>query len=314
MGVNVMAGTVTPGPIPLRLALSGEEPPGPRINQPFDAVGMIRSEYVLRMPEEFVTLEGARRRIADYVARVAETFFPRPVWYRTTELTTQEANTLRGVDAIVEEADFMKGLRGLRRGLIFPDTFLLEVSAVAEVAASWRNVHLLLPYVGGADEFARGVDLVERAGWPNRFGSMVEIPAAVLDAERLVRLGATNLMVGLNDLTSLMTGAARAGPYDDKLHPSVWWCVERVKASVDAAACEWGIAGNLAPGVLARAADAGVPYATVHYADLPALLGVDRHLLPDVDFVHRTKIKTRSQIAAFDLRRTMSRLGLEAAW
>lgn len=51
--------------------------------------------------------------------------------------------------------------------------------------------------------------------------------------------------------------------------------------------------------------------ATVRHADLPALLGVDRRLLPDVDVVHRTKIKTRSPIAAFDLRRTMTRLGLE---
>jgi signal transduction protein with GAF and PtsI domain len=154
-----MVGTVpdTPERIALRLALSGEEPPGAHINHPFEAVGMIRSEYILRMPEEFVTLDTARRRIADYVAKVAETFFPRPVWYRTTELTTQEANTLRGIDVIVEEADYMKGLRGLRRGLILPDPFLLEVTAVADVAATWRNVHLLLPYVGGADEFARGL-------------------------------------------------------------------------------------------------------------------------------------------------------------
>lgn len=298
----------------LRLALSGEEVPAPEIHQRFEAVGMIRSEYLLRMPEEFVTLASARRRIADYVALVAEAFFPRPVWYRTTELTSQEANTLRGVDVTVDEADCMKGLRGLRRGLAFPETFRLEVATVAEVAASWRNVHVVLPYVGAADEFARGVDVLDGAGWPNRFGSMVEIPAAVLDAERLVRLGATNLMVGLNDLTSLMTGAARSGPYDDKLHPAVWWCVDRLQEAVGGMECDWGIAGNLTPAVLARAAGAGVPYATVHYADLPALLGVDRRLLPDVNFVHRTKIKTRSQIAAFDLRRTMARLGFEVAW
>ena len=301
-------------PLTLRLALSGEEVPAAEVHGRFEAVGMIRSEYILRLPEEFVTLASARRRIADYLARVAEAFFPRPVWYRTTELTTQEANTLRGVDVKVEEADCMKGLRGLRRGLAFPDTFRLELATVAEVAASWRNVHVLLPYVGSADEFARGVEVLEGVGWPNRFGSMVEIPAAVLDAERLVRLGATNLMVGFNDLTSLMTGAARSGPYDDKLHPAVWWCVDRLREAIGGAACDWGIAGNLTPAVLARAASTGVPYATVHYADLPALLGMDRRLLPDADVVHRTKIKTRSQIAASDLRRTMSRLGLEVAW
>ncbi|BBA95573.1 hypothetical protein RVR_484 [Actinacidiphila reveromycinica] len=277
-----------------RLTLSGEIPP-PAVAELFDAVGLIRSEYVLRHRGQFITRPEARTALADYLRAVAAACGDRPLWYRTSEFTTQEANTLDGVDRIYHEADFMKGRRGLRRALELPEAFETELRVLAEVAADHPHLHVLMPFVRDAADLGFATDVLERVGWPNRFGSMIEIPSALLDAAKFVSMGASNLMLGLNDLSSLLTGTSRQDQ-DMKLHPSVWRAVEVLGEAVDGSA-EWGVAGNLGRPVLERAEAAGVPYVSVHYSDLPELHGIPAADLPDLDFVQRTKVYTRRQIS-----------------
>jgi phosphoenolpyruvate synthase/pyruvate phosphate dikinase len=284
----------------IRLSLSGETPPAWLVDQ-FDGVGLIRSEYVLRRHNQFITRPEVQRRLAEYVAEVARLCAPAPVWYRTSEMTTQEANTLDGVDRRYDEADFMKGRRGVRRALELPDAMEVELRVLAEVATQHPNLHLVLPFVRDADDFGFVLGLLERVEWPNRFGSMVEIPSALLEAEKLVAMGATNLMLGLNDLSSLLTGTSRQDE-DMKLHGSVWWAV-RTLAQLIGTTAEWGIAGNLTNAVLEEARAAGVPYASIHYSELPNLRGTPPDMLPDIEMVAEVKAFTRAQIEAAERRR-----------
>jgi PEP-utilizing family enzyme len=281
-----------------RLSLSGETPT-PEVLAQFDGVGLVRSEYVLRAAGEFITQPSAQRRLGDYVATVAS-LQTADLWYRTSELTSQEANTLVGVDKIFHEADFMKGRRGIRRARELPEAFETELRVLAEVAREHPQVHVLLPFLRDADDFGFAVDMLERVGWPNRIGTMIEIPSALLEVSKLCAMGATNLLVGLNDLSSLMTGTSRQDR-DMKLHSSVWWAVNMVASAVDGKA-EWGIGGNLSQSTLDRAEAAGVPYATVHYSDLTVLRGIPADELPSLDFVKRTKEFTREQIRIFEQR------------
>lgn len=291
----------------LRLSLSGERPSADLCGR-FAGVGLIRGEYLLRTHEEYVTVPACQARIADYLSWVAKLVAPMPVWYRTTELTTDEVNTLQGADAVLHEADPMKGLRGVRRGVAYPEAFETEVRVVADVARDHGNLHLMLPFVLDADEFAVAAGMADRAGWPNRIGSMVEIPSAVLDAERLIAEGASNLMIGGNDLSALMTGVSRAAR-DMKLHPAMRWAVERIREAAGDRV-EWGLAGNLSVGVLAMAEQHGVPYVSLHYNELDRLLGIDRAELTDYYLVNQTKIKTRSQIAASKMRTALEPFGI----
>jgi phosphoenolpyruvate-protein kinase (PTS system EI component) len=271
--------------------------PSRELAERFSAVGMIRSEYLLREINQSITVASARQRVADYTRAVARLFAPAPVWYRTSEFTTEEANVMEGVDRRYVEADFMKGRRGLRRALELPAAFDLELRTVAEVARDLPNLHILVPFVRDADDFGFAVDALERAGWPNGFGSMVEIPSALLEIEKFVSAGATNLTLGLNDLTSLLIGTSRQDG-DHKLHPSLWWAVDTLAAAVGSR-CEWGIAGNLATPVLARAEQAKPDYVSLHYHELPTLIGIAPSELPDLGHVARTKELTRRRIARY---------------
>jgi len=277
-----------------RLSLSGEIPPRELLCQ-FDGIGLIRSEYVLRPEGHYITTGHAQRILGAYVNAVVEVSSGQPVWYRTTEMTSQEANALIGVDRHYTEIDFMKGRRGIRRARELPAAFETELRVIAEIARDHRNLHVLTPFVRDAEDFAFVVDTLDKVGWPNRFGSMVEIPSALLDAPRMITLGASNFLLGLNDLASLLTGTTRELP-DMKMHPSVWWAVGELRDRV-ADECEWGIAGNLRPCIVERAEHEKVPYVSEHYGELPVLHGLDPGMLPDLDYVARTKASTRAHVA-----------------
>lgn len=284
------------GSVKLRLSLSGEHPTSDLLAG-FDGIGLLRSEFLLRKERAYLTLPRAREALASYVSDIAAAVAPKPVWYRTADLWTDEANVLDGVDVILHEQNPLVALRGLRRGLHYPEPFTSEIELITEVARDHPNVHLLFAFVGDADEFGQGVDVLDRAGWPNRFGSMVEIPSAALDVERMVQRGASNLLVGINDLTCLVRGANRHSGSDQKLHPAVWWHIDRLHV-VDGLA-EWGLAGTLTPAILTAASRSGVPYVTVHYSELPDVLGTDPRTLSDLGLVREIKAETRKLAQTF---------------
>lgn len=273
----------------LRVSLSGERPDEPALRQ-FEAVGLLRGEFVFRNCERYVTDQGARADLAAYVSLVCATFAGKAVWYRLADFWSDEANVLAGNPHPIEETNPIVGVRGVRRILAFPEEASLEIAAMACVRSAHDNLHLLLPFVQDGDEMAQAVALCRGAGWRGRIGSMIEIPAAVFCAADIVRAGATNLLVGINDLTSLMLARER-GPPEMKLHKAIWEAIAMVGRAVDGV--EWGVGGSLSPAILSRAMDAGVPYATLHYAELPDLLGSACANLEDVSFVAQVKQKTR---------------------
>jgi signal transduction protein with GAF and PtsI domain len=284
----------------LRLSLSGEHLDADlgEVWGRFEGVGLLRSEFLQRYAGSYLTVPKMMDSITRYVEYVAESFAPRPVWYRATDLWTNEANPLTGIDQVWDEESPIIGKRGLRRALIIPEVFEAEIRALASVAVNHKNLHLLLSFVGDADEFSRATDLISRAQWPNRIGCMMEVPSAILDVDRLVSAGATNFLMGLNDLTCLLTGSERGSATYDKLHRSVWWCVDHLRERLDNKV-EWGIAGSLPKAVLSMVESHEVPYVSVHYSELPDLLGIDKGRLRDADLVVETRTRTRDRAAEY---------------
>jgi phosphoenolpyruvate-protein kinase (PTS system EI component) len=122
---------------------------------------------------------------------------------------------------------------------------------------------------------------------------MIEIPSAAFCASSILAAGATNLLVGLNDLSCLMLGRDRGG-MEMKLHDAVWQAVGLIAGAANGH--EWGIAGSLSRAVVERATAQGVPYVSVHYADLPSVVGIPEDNLADLEHVRRVKNKTRTAI------------------
>ncbi len=278
----------------LRLGLSAEEIADP-MSDTFDGVGLLRGEYLCRKIDMYIPRAECRDFIRGYLRRICTLFAPRPVWYRTTEMETAEVNVLEGADEIIEEKTTMLGCRGVRRGMRLRDTFVQELTLVAEVAAEHDNLHLMIPFVSEVEELVFTRDTLRGLGFRNQLGMMAEIPAAVLCLEDFLAAGAQSITLGMNDLSSLTTGAQR-NPELHATHPGVRKLVEMAREKTRAAGVPLSMAGYLTPALLEMARACECDFAVLHYSKLGEVLGERFASLPHQEDLQAIKNHTRDLV------------------
>jgi pyruvate,water dikinase len=191
---------------------------------PVDGVGLLRAELMvleaLGGEHPRLLLEQGRGdefvdRMASAMTTFAEGFAGRPITYRTIDFRTNEFRGLEGGDRFEPvERNPMIGYRGALRYLREPDLLRLELDAVARVwDAGHRNLHLMLPFVRSAREFAQCRAIIADHGLLARPGFelwiMAEVPSVLFSLEAYAELGITGISIGSNDLTQLLLGADR---------------------------------------------------------------------------------------------------------
>ncbi len=295
-----------------RLSLSGEIPSSALLSN-FEGVGLIRGEYLHRAFGSYVNSASGLERIEHYLSELCLRAKPNDVWYRTVDFWSDEANSLRGVDKVFIESNPVIGIRGVKRAIQLPTAFRDELEAVFRVAKEHNNLHVLFPFVSTVDELQYVVGELSRIKWPNRIGVMIEIPSALYCIEDFCNLGASNLLLGLNDLTSLFFGTERRSALHSSTHPLMKKIIRELKNKVPGGV-DFGIAGNMAAEDLEILGLMGADYLSLHYFQLPSLLGIPKSELPDANFVPYTKIKTRSLAKQFQMEMLLNELGIQIPW
>ncbi|MBI2952693.1 MAG: phosphoenolpyruvate synthase [Chloroflexi bacterium] len=191
--------------------------------EPVDGVGLLRAEFMIlaalqgvhprrlledKRGEEFVT------RMVEKLTVFARAFRPRPVIYRTMDFRSNEFRGLQGGERYEPREDNpMIGYRGSYRYTREPDLFALELEALRRVREHFTNLHVMIPFVRSGWEFRECKLLIDRSGLMDRHGPhlwvMAEVPSIVYWLEDYVRLGATGVSIGSNDLTQLVLGVDR---------------------------------------------------------------------------------------------------------
>jgi pyruvate,water dikinase len=182
----------------------------PQVDETFrdkaDGVGILRLEDVLteggknpvamakENPSELVNI------IAEAVGKVARTFHPRPVWYRSLEMGDES-----GRNPII-------GVRGFRFSFLNPDVFRCEIEALKNLYNSGLdNIGLLLPFVSAVGEFRKAKEVI---GFNIKLGVSIETPASALSIEEFCKEGVAFVSVDLDTLSQLVLGV-------EKNHPKV---------------------------------------------------------------------------------------------
>lgn len=213
---------------------------------PVDGVGLLRAEFLIlealggvhpRLLLERKQEKAFVERLAEGVTVMARAFFPRPVIYRSMDFRTNEFRGLEGGDKFEpREENPMIGYRGCYRYIREPDLFRLELEMIRTVRAQYDNLHLMIPFVRTAREFARCREIVQEAGLEPRqrfeLWVMAEVPSVVYWIPEYARLGATGVSIGSNDLTQLVLGVDRdsrvVAPLFDERDPAVLDAIRRI--------------------------------------------------------------------------------------
>jgi pyruvate, water dikinase len=188
-----------------------------------DGVGLLRAEFMLlsaleRTHPRKLLKEGRGdelvARMVDKLRMFGAAFSPRPVIYRAMDFRSNEFRGLVGGEEFeAVEENPMIGYRGCYRYIREPDLFALELRVLAAVRREYPNIHLMIPFVRTAWEFAeckRMIDESELGGdRALELWVMAEVPSVVYWLGDYVRLGATGVSIGSNDLTQLVLGVDR---------------------------------------------------------------------------------------------------------
>lgn len=206
----------------------------PALEHGAEAIGLFRTEFLFMGRHEAPSEEEQARAYA----RVLEAFGERPVVIRLIDLGGDKQLPYLPLPA--EDNPFL-GVRGFRLIEQHADLLLTQLRAI--LAAAERTAvepWIMAPMIADLDDVRRLHALVAQAAAgrslprPPRVGVMVELPAAVTQADKIAAEVAF-MSIGTNDLTQYLFAADRTNPAlagrQDPLHPAV---LRSIAATVDA--------------------------------------------------------------------------------
>ncbi len=232
----------------------------PKVAPFADGVGLLRVEHMIlgigKHPIKFIK-EGKEGELVDKIAegvrKVAEAFYPKPVWYRSLDAPTDEFRSLEGGEEEPIEHNPMLGWRGIRRGIDQPELLKAEFRAIKKlVEEGFTNIGVMIPLVQHPSELKEAKRIArEVALEPHKdvkFGIMVETPASALIIEDFIAEGVDFISFGTNDLTQYTLAVDRnnervAGLFAEK-HKAVLKLLEMVIKKCREAGVESSICGQ----------------------------------------------------------------------
>ena len=272
-----------------QLALSGEQIDEKVYPQLFHQVGMIRGEYLLRELNQNILLASCQQFVKDYLDTICSLYSDEEAWYRFSELTNTEANCLEGIKEHFDENHPLFGYRGIRRLLACPNEFQAEAHVVTEVYQTNSNLSVIFPFVNDADQLKQAIRVLHQYGFTGKVGTMIELPSAYLDLDRILVTGISKIVVGMNDLTSFVFATVRNSQWHDMESPIMLEMLRQMQDKARMKKIDFAVAGYLNPSFIQKMNQMDIK-CIIHYSSIPEIfdLKIDH---PD----HLKRVKEESK-------------------
>ena len=257
-----------------QLAFSGEKIIEKVYPQLFHHIGMIRGEYLLRELNQNILLPSCQQFVKDYLSSICSLYSDEEVWYRFSELTNTEANCLEGTKKYFEERHPLFGYRGTRRLLACPDEFQAEVNVVTDVYQNNPNLSVIFPFINDAEQLKQAITVLRQHGFTGKVGTMIELPSAYFDLDRILEAGISKIVVGMNDLTSFVFATVRNSQWHDMESSIMLDLLRQMKEKAKTKKIDFAVAGYLNLSFIEKMNQIGIE-CIIHYSSIPEIFDLE---------------------------------------
>lgn len=181
-----------------------------------DGVGMVKSEKSIS--DQHVSTNKGIKEITDYLMSTCSLFKDQDIWYRINDSQTSWVNRQIGCEDVIEENNPLMGIRGIRRAILFPETFKKEARMVERIRGQYPRLHLLVPFVHLPEQMKIIMGYLSEIGYTGKIGMMAELPAAVICIDDFLDLGIDYVVIGTNDLHDFTYGLCRKDDSSLRIH------------------------------------------------------------------------------------------------
>ena len=257
-----------------QLALSGEKLDEKVYPQLFHHIGMIRGEYLLRELNQNILLPSCQEFVKDYLDTICSLYSGREVWYRFSELTNTEVNCLEGTKEYFDERHPLFGYRGIRRLLACPDEFQAEAIVITEVYQTNPNLSVIFPFVNDAEQLKQAIRVLRQHGFTGKVGTMIELPSAYFDLDRILKTGISKIVVGMNDLTSFIFATVRNSQWHDMESSIMLDMLRQMQGKARKNKIDFAVAGYLNTSFIQKMNQMGIE-CILHYSSIPEIFDLE---------------------------------------
>ena len=257
-----------------QLVLSGEQIVEKVYPQLLHHVGMIRGEYLLRELNQNILLASCQQFVKDYLDTICSLYSDEEVWYRFSELTNTEANCLEGAKEHFDENHPLFGYRGTRRLLACPDEFQAEANVVTEVYQTNPNLSVIFPFVNDAEQLKQAIRVLRQHGFTGKVGTMIELPSAYFDLDRILETGISKIIVGMNDLTSFIFATVRNSQWHDMESAIMLEMLRQMQDKASMKKIDFTVAGYLNASFIQKMNQMGIK-CIIHYSSIPEIFDLE---------------------------------------
>ncbi|MBM4240140.1 MAG: phosphoenolpyruvate synthase [Euryarchaeota archaeon] len=185
-----------------------------------DGVGSIRIENTIihtgKHPSILLEEGKLTETIEGGVRDIVDTFYPKPVWFRTFDIPTDELIHLEGGDCEPEEHNPLLGLRAINKDLRDIKILKAEFQAVKNILEEgYYNLGLKIPFIRDISEYVKAKQILREVGLrPHKdlsVGASIETPSAVFTLDEFINEGIDFASIGMSDLTMCSLAIDRRG-------------------------------------------------------------------------------------------------------
>lgn len=163
----------------------------------------------------------------------------------------------------------------------------------------WSNLGVNIPFASDVSEVEFVRSALNARGLKPEVGIMAEIPATLILLDRFLDLGVSSVVIGMNDLTSLVLATTRSTGRRKMCHPALMKVISDAREVTGRYGVALSIAGYIPRELVEASAQLGCDYAVLHYSYLPKYFPGQYDGLLELKKLQAIKKKTRSMIAAY---------------